>query len=154
MPRCRFWDAEGRDKEFLAEYNKNTPQWSNEPDNRTPEQKRWFLTYVSRDLGAKVLNNIVNSADTEILLKNSIDFAGDSLFCEWAYVVDLDKGTFEVFQGFNKEPLADGERFANAPFDHEEYKQVKHRATFRLSELPSVEDFLAALQEEDDREDV
>lgn len=160
LPRCRFWDAEGRDKEFLAEYDKNCPEWSSDPDNRTPEQIRWHRTYISRDLAAKVLTNIADSADPEILLRNNIDFAGDSLSCEWAYVVDLDKGTFEVYEGFNKEPLADDERFAVSPineraqFDDYRYYPVKHRATFQLSALPSTEDFLATFKEEDEREDV
>jgi len=151
LPRCRFWGAEGRDKEFLAEYNKNCPEWSRDPDNRTPEQIRWHRTYISRDLAAKVLKNIAESEDPEILLRNSIDFAGDSLSCEWAYVVDLDKGTLEVYQGFNKAPVPAGERFAEFPlneraqFDDCRYYAVKHRETFQLSALPSVDDFLAAL---------
>lgn len=44
-------------------------------------------------------------------LVNSEEFAADSLFCEWAYVIDLDKNTFEVYQGFNKKPIDKTERF-------------------------------------------
>src|SRR5574337_1233174 len=53
LQRVRFLDGDGRDKDFLAEYDKNCPEWSSDPDNRTPEQKRWFQTYVSRDLAGK-----------------------------------------------------------------------------------------------------
>jgi len=35
-------------------------------------------------------------------LVNEKAFAKDSLFCEWAYVVDLDKETLEIYQGFNQ----------------------------------------------------
>jgi len=160
LRRVRFLDGEGRDKEFLAEYDKNCPEWSSDPDNRTPEQKRWFQTYVSRDLGGKILEAVASSEDAEILLRNSIDFAGDSLSCEYAYVVDLDKGTFEVYEGFNKAPLPAGERFAESPinvrakFDDCCYYAVKHRKTFQISALPSADDFIAAFKDEDDCEDV
>jgi hypothetical protein len=41
------------------------------------------------------------------------DFASDSLFCEYAYVVDLDNDTLELFRGFQEEPHDEG-RFASA----------------------------------------
>ncbi|NLA66727.1 MAG: hypothetical protein GX856_00490 [Gammaproteobacteria bacterium] len=44
---------------------------------------------LSRDTGAKVLD-IVYKADGGLQLRNSIEFAQNSLFCEWAYVIDLD----------------------------------------------------------------
>jgi hypothetical protein len=40
-------------------------------------------------------------------------FPEDSLFCEWAYVVDLDKGVLEVYKGFQSKPHTKG-RFATA----------------------------------------
>lgn len=41
------------------------------------------------------------------------DFMSDSLFCEWAYVVNLDECTFEVYRGFQRRPHQKG-RFASA----------------------------------------
>ena len=46
-------------------------------------------------------------------LCNSIDFVADSLFCEYAYVIDLDKEVLEVYKGFNTKKLPKRERFAN-----------------------------------------
>jgi hypothetical protein len=65
--------------------------------------------------------------------------------------VDLDKGTFEVYQGFNKDPLDEGERFASLPRpkDADEYHQVKHAATFPLDDLPDREAFINAFEEQD-----
>lgn len=63
---------------------------------------------LSRDTGATVLELIQNGARH---LQNNIDFVGDSLFCEWAYVVDLDNQVLEVYKGFNKDPLDISERF-------------------------------------------
>ena len=47
-----------------------------------------------------------------MLLQNTIDFAADSLFCEFVYVVDFDKNTYEIFEGFNKNFLDPNERFS------------------------------------------
>ena len=58
LSKIRFLDEEGVDREFIDSYNKNAPQWSNEPDNRTEEQKRWFSTYCTRDLAEEILTNI------------------------------------------------------------------------------------------------
>ena len=52
---------------------------------------------LSRDTGAKILK-IAAGATGEMKLQNSLDFSQDSLFCEWAYVIDFDKNTFEVPQ--------------------------------------------------------
>jgi hypothetical protein len=63
-----------------------------------------------RDLGAGVLEGIASGKFLQ--LKNDIEFAADSLFCEWAYVVDMDNHVLEIYRGFNKSPLHGDERFA------------------------------------------
>lgn len=118
-----------------------------------------------RDMGADVLKFVADSPPG-VELQNSIDFVGDSLFCEWAYVVDLDKGTFEVYEGFNEKPLPRGARFAkfgekvrserserNAkavvegrkdPKEEETvYYPVKMILKYDLKDLPTVRRFLA-----------
>lgn len=67
----------------------------------------WEYTHKhwSRDLGAKILQAVV--FDGARLMKNALPFAGESLFCEWAYVIDLDKEQLEVYKGFNKDPVTD-----------------------------------------------
>lgn len=134
-----------RDKAFLEEYDKNAPKWLNDPDNRTSEQKRWFKTYITRDLGSDILTNIFNSEDKEILLKNSLNFSQDSVFCEWAYVIDFDKGAFEIYKGFNKEPLGPADRFyfnGQKDEDDSDYYPVVLVKSYLLNQLPSGEDFL------------
>lgn len=68
--------------------------------------------HLSRDYGAKILAYIQEAANPEVEPLQT-DFAADSLFCEWAYVVNLDNDTLEVYQGFNTAgPLPKTERFA------------------------------------------
>ena len=97
LSKIRFVDSKGRDKDFVESFNANAPEYTNSPDNRTQEQIDWFNNYIDRDLGAKILFNIINSKDKEILLKNNIDFLKDGLFCEWAYNLDLDNNILEVY---------------------------------------------------------
>lgn len=110
-----------------------------------------------RDMSADVLEFIAQNAPG-VELSNNISFAGDSLFCEYAYVVDLDANTLEVYQGFNKEPLDPAERFASfAKSDPEDnlnlddvYHPVRLWRTFDLNHLPSEEEFVKALSEDEE----
>jgi hypothetical protein len=148
LDRVRFMDPEGVDKEMLEAYQKAAPEWSNEPDNRTEEQKRWFSTYISRDIGGEILAVIAGSKDDEMIIKNRTAFAGDSLFCEYAYVVDLDDGVLEVYQGFNKEPVTEG-RFCSGDESLEKndgYQPVKLVKTYSLDDLPAEDQFIKDLE--------
>lgn len=107
---------------------------------------------LSRDMGGNILDFVLNNDDA--LLKNSVDFANDSLFCEWAYVVDLDKNTFEVYEGFNKTPLSEDERFYSSNVDDNEYYPVKHVISFDLDSLPTEREFLDSFKSDDDEEDI
>jgi len=113
-------------------------------------KKAW--PQLDRDMGAKVLNAISMAPDGfDIHL--DVGFAADSLFCEWCYVIDLDKATLEVFGGFNKKPLPAHERFAglvdhgNKTADGNQYYPVRLLKTWSLNKLPTYEDFHKALDE-------
>lgn len=112
----------------------------------------WQRTFphLSRDAGADILG-MVATAPAGIALKDSRGFPADSLFCEYAYVIDLDARTLEVFEGFNKQPLAEGERFYGwvEKYPGEDcnasYHPVRLVAKWPLGDLPSEEQFLATL---------
>lgn len=107
---------------------------------------------MSRDTGGDILELIQNAIEP-IPLSLDTEFAADSLFCEYAYVVDFDKNTFEVFKGFNNTPLAEGERFTFLNDKAKgEYQPVCHVKTYQLDALPTDEAFLADL-EPDEEED-
>lgn len=65
---------------------------------------------LSRDTGGDILEMIVES-EGEFATKNDLNFAADSLFCEYAYCIDFDDNTFSWYHGFNQTPLAENERF-------------------------------------------
>lgn len=103
-----------------------------------------------RDTGAEILD-IVQAGKARMLV-NQIDFAKDSLFCEWAYVIDLDEHVFQVYEGFNKTKLEEGDRFF---FIQEEYSQngfypVREVQSWSLFHLPDAKTFLKAFEKEDE----
>lgn len=107
----------------------------------------------SVDNGSGILRLIQNS-DRLLKLRNSINFANDSLSCEWGYVIDLDKNTFEVYKGRNRTPLDKNERFY---FIQEQlkpttvldtvYYPVKHIISFDLDSLPTEDEFLGNFED-------
>lgn len=110
--------------------------------------------YASRDIGGEILEMVANSKDKEIVLNDSTSFAGDSLFCEWAYVIDLDKRKLEVYTGFNTQPLAEDERFANIAKskDSSEYSPIRCIHKFDLDALPTKAKFLKELKQKEEVE--
>ena len=115
----------------------------------TMEQSNAFkkseFAHLSRDTGADILDVILKS-NGPLMLIDQIDFAKDSLFCEYAYVIDLDKDILEIYQGFNKEPLPENARFTGDGRDG--YFPVKLVASYQLENLP--ENFDELLVEEDE----
>lgn len=122
--------------------------WMNS-DQATKYNKKF--PYDSRDHGAEILQMIMDSEGT-VVLQDSSDFAADSLFCEWAYVIDLDKNTLEVYKGFNKTPLKEKERFAylqdknRVDYTGDPYYPVKFVKSYNLKRLPSVKKFIGDLE--------
>lgn len=105
---------------------------------------------ISRNLGAKILQ-FVTKSPPGLELKNSLDFAGDSLMCEWAYVIDLDKNTFEIFKGFNKTPIDPSERFVNMPTEND-YYPVRKVAEWLLDKLPEEAEMISKASPKDEEE--
>lgn len=80
------------------------------------------------------------------VVENSAEFASDSLFCEWGYIIDLDEGVLEVYKGFQQEPHAKGrfhDRFHSPSHRRDSYQPIKLVASWPLNDLPSDEEFIA-----------
>ena len=145
--------VEEASSEYIADIEKRVQQG---------RLKDWEKAYpeLSRDTCAKILKMIMESP-AGLKLRNDIEFAADSLFCEWAYVIDLDEGTLEAFVGFNKLPLKPDDRFfffffkRRVDYIDEDYYPVKlfPGARWRLNELPTVDEFLATFREGEEADD-
>lgn len=122
---------------------------------------RW--PHMSRDCDGAKLLNILNQSngDEEFLVPSSEEFAADSLFCEWCYVIDLDTNTLEVYTGFNRNPL----KGKNEKFKYlnsvskkicknrsDRFYPVKFVKSYSLSDLPDDETFLSCLEPQEDDE--
>lgn len=111
---------------------------------------------LSRKTGADILA-MVYTAPVGITLRNEINFAGASLFCEWAYVIDYDKGTFEVFQGFNETPIETSERFYGTKPDPTDaaagYEPIRCIAVWPLDALPTQEELEAGCRTPEEQEE-
>lgn len=85
-------------------------------------------------------------------IEDGSDFPSDSLFAEWGYVIDLDTETFEVYQGFQREPHDRGrfaEREGRDSFTGR-YYPVALVASWPLADLPDEETFLATFRSDED----
>lgn len=102
---------------------------------------------LSRDVSANVLS-LIAEGKVEFL-NDSRDFGKDSLFCEWAYVIDLDENVLECYKGFQKDTPTLG-RWAGLRDDESDYAAVTLAAEFALDALPDEEAFYAALGEDED----
>lgn len=105
----------------------------------------------SRDTGSDILKMIQDHYPDGLALESAITFAADSLFCEWAYVIDLDTDMFEVYEGFNKKELTPEDRFYFLrEYEEGKYHGVRLVKRWFLSNLPTEDEFDAAFGEKDD----
>lgn len=114
--------------------------------------KNWIEEYPQfyRSTGSDILY-LVNDSNGPLPLSDNLSFAGDSLFCEWAYVIDLDNDMLEVYQGFVSQPHT-GERFSNTPvMEGSSYYPVKLKQKFPIKTL-KLNEFLTALEPEEEEE--
>lgn len=109
--------------------------------------------FLSRNIGGEILEAVYNNKVD--VLEDFEEFAAQSLHCEWAYVVDLDKNFLEVYEGFNKNKLKKNERFYHfeAKSKHPDYHPIRLIKKYPLLELPYLEDFINDLTEEEEEVD-
>lgn len=76
-------------------------------------------------------------------VKHMIDsrhFIKDSLFCEWAYIINLTTERYEVWEGFQNKPTHN--RYAIDGPDEQGYFACKLLTSFPLKKLPSDRAFI------------
>ena len=106
-------------------------------------------TFIHRALSVNVLDSIIESNYSIIKLYNDFAFGYDSLQCEWAYCINLDNNTLEIYRGFNKNKLDPSERFyrdtpiyTDRPY---EWYGVQFIKSYDLDNLPTEETFVKEL---------
>lgn len=122
---------------LLSESDKQVPP--------TEEQKNKLKKYADLSVSARSLDDWYcllrnTQGDPDAILKagymmDGSSFLADSLFCEWAYIVNLDEKTFEVYKGFQDKKHNKG-RYASMP-KREEYYPVALVGTFPLAKIPN-----------------
>lgn len=120
---------------------------------RVDDYARFKKAYpeLHRDTGAEILEMIQDGRAR--ILQSDINFAADGLFCEWAWVIDLDKKSFEAYQGFRHDPLTENDRFYFLrDLEENGYSGVHIVRAWDLDDLPSDEEFLAAFKEDEDED--
>ena len=103
----------------------------------TPEDWYSLLRATRGDLEiyAKGLRYMIDNAT----------FLKDSLFCEWGYVINLDKGVLEVYRGFQKAPSKN--RYYN-PFGKDGYYNCALIREVSFETLREPNTYMATLEDE------
>lgn len=143
------------DKEYLEAYDSRAPEWSNEPDNRTDEDKYWWEKTQTRDLGGEILDSIITidksrlpkEMNGKICLSDTREFGKDSLFCEYAYCINLQTDKLMCFFGFNQDESKQHEWFETDPSDSG-YVGCRLVKEYDLNNLPDEETFIKELESE------
>jgi hypothetical protein len=130
-------------KELIAKGDYEGASKARIPDLPAPEETSWKT-------GASILEVAADaSKDSPVWITNDLDFLEDQLFCEWAYVVDLEANVLEVYSSREwLKPLdeASTNRFREA----DGLEQAKYLppliARFSIDSLPTKEAFLATFE--------
>lgn len=94
---------------------------------------------LSRETGGDIFELIYGGEVKETRL--SLEFAKNSLWCEWAYVIDMDRKCLEIHGGFNQKPIGTANRFYSSVVSEEGYYPVKLLKIFTFEEILN-KDFL------------
>lgn len=112
-----------------------------------PEVWRWDYLEGAASPGTPVVHPLTIGLVSG-LMDDAVWMATDSLYCEWGYVADLDRRSFEVYKGFQKSRPAYG-RFADRPpttsHGAEPYYPLGLVTAWPIDALPSDEEFVTAI---------
>ena len=115
----------------------------------TPKDFNQKYPFADRRFGSEILDLIYDNNLDITVLENKFMFAADGLMCEYGYVIDLDNNKFEIYEGFNMDPLDESERFyCLTEYDNNtQYTPIKFLCSFNLDNLPFEEDFIRIAEE-------
>ncbi|MET3536751.1 hypothetical protein [Chryseobacterium limigenitum] len=146
LPKVRLWND--KDQKLQDEFLESIGCTNGILNEKQKEafKKRYPFRYRERYgklTEGQILEVLLEFAHLdELTTIDAYDFASDSLFCEWAYVIDYDKNTFEVYKGLNTSGISEEDRFYSLYDGENDYYPVKIIATFPLNNLPDENEFL------------
>ena len=153
---------------------------SDSQEEPTPKEIKEFEQYSNAGVGEVMTNTEVHTyyqllrnlqgtiepylnGQVKLMIDNE-DFLKDSLFCEYAYIVNLDKEVFEVWVGFQKQPQENRYKHTQEEIQKEidwwkkerqidhtkEYFNCKLVKEYPLSKLPTEKKFLKDLEDKEE----
>lgn len=161
LNNIKFYNRCDDISEYLKQYEKKAPEWSDQPDNRTEKDKYWFGNLVSRNVGGGILQSIIDinldwlprEHNRTIYLYDDSEFGKDGLFCEFAYIVNLQTNKFIVLKGLNNDKSQEYGLFATTQSEVDErckglsdkYYGCCVLKEYSLNALPNDDDFVTEL---------
>lgn len=129
------------------------------PTKKENYAEDYFEFYLTRDIGWRILNIInenvpyetIENDEDKIKLSNHFSFGYDSLFCEWAYLINLDTCKLECYCGYNKtENNPESRWYIEEEKDltrESNYYGIKLLKEYDLDDLPYEDDFIEELND-------
>ena len=95
--------------------------------------------------GDVLLERLMSGAEAISCYRIEHAYKGD--IC-WAYMIDYDTMTFEIYKGFNREPLKPTERFFYDGQRNGSLYPIRLMHSYHLNALPTDKRFLSEMEEE------
>lgn len=131
-------------------------------DKPTPEDRIRLSAHRQQGVGEagswyELLRDAQGDLDATLdagVMIDAGDFPLDSLYCEWGYLIDLDRRKLEVYQGFQKASPTAGRWAGREALDDDRYRRLGHNyypcnriVEFDLGALPGdKEEFLLVVK--------
>lgn len=129
-----------------------TEGWISSADDGWKEYFEAFPLMTRDTSGADLLDAIAFGDKKGLVSQDwGFDFGFDSLFCEWAYVIDLSRDVLEVYQGFQTKRHTQGRWAALNPdhIENDEYYPVKLVAEIPIGSAEEMQVPLLKVDEEE-----
>lgn len=107
----------------------------------------WYCLLRDMQGNFKAYQNFIDN-NARVYMKDDITFIRDSLFCEYAYIINLDDNVLEFYIGFQYVPQ-EGNRYGMEStyegHDGTKYYPCKLLMTFPLDDLNDIESIVEAM---------
>lgn len=140
--KCRYISGQEIHKRYVE---CGAPEDSEMVTLEVSEEFKRRYPSLHRDTASNILRIIANSPDGVDLL-DDLDFANDDLFCEWVYVVDLDRMVLETYDSYHSEPTVDDSDAVLKGY------AVKLRRVDDINNLPDPDEFCKYFEDEDEEQ--